>query len=97
VVNVPAASGLSLAANVFEPTFSMCSLEGIVDPFFVDAVIVNQLTKLPCVNPGTFPMFMHLQHRHVDRGPNQSRQLLRRRLSLHQSRGTDHFPDVLAV
>jgi hypothetical protein len=96
VVNVPAASGLSLAANVFEPTFSICSPEGIVDLFFVDAVIVNQLTKLPGVNPGTFTMFMQ-QDRHVDRDPTNSRQLLRRRLSLHQSRGTDHFPDVLSV
>jgi hypothetical protein len=58
VVNVPAASGLSLAANVFEPTFSMCSPEGIVDINFLDAVVVDQLTKLPGVNPGTFPMFM---------------------------------------
>jgi hypothetical protein len=58
VVNVPAASGLSLAANVFEPTFSMCSPEGIVDINFLDAVVVNQLAKLPGVNPGTFPMFM---------------------------------------
>jgi hypothetical protein len=58
VVNVPAASGLSLAANVFEPFFSMCSPEGLVDINFLDTVVVNQLSKLPGVNPGTFPMFM---------------------------------------
>jgi hypothetical protein len=58
VVDVPPESGLSLAPNVFEPTFSMCSREGIVDINFLDAVVVNQLTKLPGVNPGTFPMFM---------------------------------------
>ena len=58
VVDVPAARGLSLNANVFEPTFSMCGTEGIVDIDFLDAVAVSELTKLPGVNPGTFPMFM---------------------------------------
>jgi hypothetical protein len=58
VVDVPAASGLSLKKNVFEPAFSMCSPEGLVDINFLDAVVVSELTTLPGINPGTFPMFM---------------------------------------
>ena len=58
VVDVPAASGLSLNKDVFEPFFSMCGPEGIVDINFLDAIVVNQLTALPGINPGTFPMFM---------------------------------------
>jgi hypothetical protein len=58
VVDVPTASGLSLNKNVFEPAFSMCSAEGLVDINFLDAVVVNELTALPGINPGTFPMFM---------------------------------------
>jgi hypothetical protein len=58
VVDVPAASGLSLNKNVFAPSFSLCSPEGLVDINFLDAVVVNELTALPGINPGTFPMFM---------------------------------------
>jgi hypothetical protein len=58
VVDVPAASGLSLAANVFAPSFTMCSPEGLVDINFLDAVVVSELTKLKGINPSTFPMFM---------------------------------------
>jgi len=58
VVDVPAASGLSLKKDVFEPAFSMCSPEGLVDINFLDAVVVSELTTLPGINPGTFPMFM---------------------------------------
>jgi hypothetical protein len=58
VVDVPAASGLSLNKDVFQPAFSMCSPEGLVDINFLDAVVVNELTALPGINPGTFPMFM---------------------------------------
>jgi len=58
VVDVPAASGLSLKKDVFAPAFSMCSPEGLVDINFLDAVVVNALTALPGINPGTFPMFM---------------------------------------
>ena len=58
VVDVPAASGLSLKKDVFEPAFSMCSPEGLVDINFLDAVVVSALTTLPGINPGTFPMFM---------------------------------------
>ena len=58
VVNVPAASGLSIPANLFEPLFSMCSPESIVDINYLDAVVVNELAKLPGITPGTFPMFM---------------------------------------
>jgi hypothetical protein len=58
VVDVPAASGLSLPANIFAPAFSMCGPEGLVDINFLDALVVNALTQLKGVNPGTFPMFM---------------------------------------
>jgi hypothetical protein len=58
VVDVPAASGLSLNKNVFAPSFSLCSPEGLVDINFLDAVVVNALTTVPGINPGTFPMFM---------------------------------------
>jgi hypothetical protein len=58
IVNVPAASGISVNKDVFEPFFSMCGPEGIVDIGFLDAVAVNALTSLPGINPGTFPMFM---------------------------------------
>lgn len=57
-VKVPAKSGLSLPADIFQPTFSMCGPEGIVDINFLDAVVIKQLNNLPGVNPGTFPMFM---------------------------------------
>jgi hypothetical protein len=58
VVDVPAASGLSLEADVFAPAFSMCSPEGLVDINFLDALVVSELTKIKNINPGTFPMFM---------------------------------------
>jgi hypothetical protein len=58
VVDVPAARGLSLKKDVFGPAFPMCSPEGLVDINFLDAVVVNELTALPGINPGTFPMFM---------------------------------------
>ena len=58
VVDVPAASGLSLRKDVFGPAFPMCGPEGLVDINFLDAVVVNALTALPGINPGTFPMFM---------------------------------------
>jgi hypothetical protein len=58
VVDVPAASGLSLVADVFGPSFTMCSPEGLVDINFLDAVVVNALTQVKGINPGTFPMFM---------------------------------------
>src|SRR3984893_6862960 len=58
VVDVPAASGLALAADVFAPAFTLCSREGLVDINFLDAVVVSELTKLPGINPGTFPIFM---------------------------------------
>ena len=58
VVDVPAANGLSLAADVFAPGFTMCSPEGLVDINFLDAVVVSELTKLKGINPSTFPMFM---------------------------------------
>ncbi len=58
VVDVPAASGLSLVADVFGPSFPLCSPEGLVDINFLDAVVVSELTKLKGINPSTFPMFM---------------------------------------
>ena len=58
VVDVPAANGLSLAADVFAPAFTMCSPEGLVDINFLDAVVVSELTQLKGINPSTFPMFM---------------------------------------
>jgi hypothetical protein len=58
VVDVPAASGLSLPADIFAPAFTMCGPEGIVDMGFIDALVVNELSQLKGVNPGTFPMFM---------------------------------------
>src|SRR3981081_414347 len=58
VVDVPAASGLSLVADVFGPSFTLCSPEGIVDINFLDAVVVSALTQVKGINPGTFPMFM---------------------------------------
>jgi hypothetical protein len=58
VVHVPADQGLSLPANIFEPSFSMCSPEGLVSIFFVDTVVVDALKNLPGVTPGTFPMFV---------------------------------------
>jgi len=58
VVNVPAKRGLSLLPNVFEPFFSLCGNEGIVDIAFIDALVVNQIGKLKGITPGTFPMFM---------------------------------------
>ncbi len=58
VVNVPAASGLSLVADVFGPDFPLCSPEGLVDINFLDAVVVSELTRLKGINPSTFPMFM---------------------------------------
>lgn len=57
-VRVPAQFGLSLPANIFQPDFSMCGPEGIVDINFLDAYVTNQLKNLPGVNPMTFPMFM---------------------------------------
>jgi hypothetical protein len=57
-LNVPAAQGLSLPANIFEPAFSMCGPEGLVNIDFIDAFVVGELSKLPGVTPGTFPMFM---------------------------------------
>jgi len=58
VVDVPAASGLSLPADIFVPAFTMCGPEGLVDINFLDALVVNELTQLKGINPGTFPMFM---------------------------------------
>jgi hypothetical protein len=58
VLQVPAAQGLSIPTNLFEPAFSLCGREGIVDIDFLDAFVVNELTKLPGITPGTFPMFM---------------------------------------
>jgi hypothetical protein len=58
VVHVPASQGLSLPANIFSPAFNMCGPEGLVNIFYVDSVVLNALSSLPGVNPGTFPMFM---------------------------------------
>jgi hypothetical protein len=58
VVDVPVASGLSLATDVFAPAFTLCSPEGLVDINFLDAVVVNELTQIKGINPGTFPTFM---------------------------------------
>jgi hypothetical protein len=58
VVDVPAGSGLSLAADVFAPAFTLCSPEGLVDINFLDALVVSELTQIKGINPGTFPAFM---------------------------------------
>lgn len=58
VVDVPAALGLALNTDVFAPAFSLCGREGLVDIDFLDAVVVNELTRRKAINPGTFPMFM---------------------------------------
>ena len=58
VVDVPAASGLSLNKDVFGPQFPMCSNEGLVDINYLDNIAVNALFTEPGINPGTFPMFM---------------------------------------
>src|SRR5258708_15614080 len=58
VVDVHASSGLSMVADVFGPSFPLCSPEGLVDINFLDAVVVSELTKLKGINPSTFPMFM---------------------------------------
>lgn len=58
VVDVPAKSGLALAPDVFAPAFTLCGPEGLVDINFLDALVVNELTELKGINPGTFPMFM---------------------------------------
>ena len=58
VLHVPASQGFSVPANLFEPSFSLCGPEGLVNIFWFDPMIVNALSTLPGVNPGTFPMFM---------------------------------------
>lgn len=58
VIKVPPTQGLSLPADIFEPSFSMCGPEGLVNLFFVDAMVVNAIRKMPGVTPGTFPMLM---------------------------------------
>jgi hypothetical protein len=58
VLDVPAASGVSLPSNIFGSAFPMCGSEGLVDINFLDNVVVNQLSQMKGVNPGTFPMFM---------------------------------------
>jgi hypothetical protein len=58
VVDVPAKQGLALAPNVFAPAFTLCGPEGLVDINFLDNLVVNELSQLKGINPGTFPMFM---------------------------------------
>lgn len=58
VIKVPPDQGLSLPADIFEPTFSMCGPEGLVNLFFVDAMVINAISQMPSVTPGTFPMLM---------------------------------------
>lgn len=58
VIKVPPTQGLSLPADIFEPDFSMCGPEGLVNLFFVDATVVNAISQMPGVTPGTFPMLM---------------------------------------
>lgn len=58
ILNVPASMGLSLPANIFQPLFSMCGPEGIVNIDTIDSFVVSELSQLPGVTPGTFPMFM---------------------------------------
>lgn len=58
VIDVPAALGILVPPSVFAADFFMCGPEGIVDINFIDAVAVNETTKLPGINPSTFPMFM---------------------------------------
>jgi hypothetical protein len=57
-IQVPPDQGLSLPADIFQPNFSMCGPEGLVNIFFVDAMIVNAVSQMQGVTPGTFPMFM---------------------------------------
>jgi len=54
VVDVPAASGLSLSKNVL----GTCGPLGIIDINLVDAVAVQATLQTPGVNPKTFPMFL---------------------------------------
>lgn len=58
VVDVPAASGLAINTDVFEPFFSLCGREGLVDIDFLDAAVLNEIARRHAINPGTFPMFM---------------------------------------
>lgn len=57
-IQVPPDQGLSLPADIFQPDFSMCGPEGLVNLFFVDAMVVNAISQMPGVTPGTFPMLM---------------------------------------
>ncbi len=58
VVDVPASKGILIPPSVFAAYFPMCGAESLVDINFFDAIAVNETTKLPGINPGTFPMFM---------------------------------------
>jgi hypothetical protein len=58
VVDVPAKSGLALNTDVFAPAFSLCGREGLVDINFIDNLVVNAISQLKGITPGTFPMFM---------------------------------------
>lgn len=57
-VDVPAAQGLSLNSDVFQPAFGLCGPEGLVKVDFLRAAVVAELANRKDVNPGTFPMFM---------------------------------------
>jgi hypothetical protein len=57
-ITVPATEGFSIPANFFEPAFSLCGAEGIVSFSFFDQSVVNAISTLPGVNPGTLPLFM---------------------------------------
>jgi hypothetical protein len=58
VIDVPAAQGLSINTDTFQPFFSLCGPEGLVEINFLRAAVVSELAKRKDVNPGTFPMFM---------------------------------------
>lgn len=57
-VDVPAAQGLSLNSDVFQPAFGLCGPEGLVQVDFLRAAVVAELANRKDVSPGTFPMFM---------------------------------------
>ncbi len=58
VVDVPADQGLSVNSDAFQPLFSLCGPEGLVEVNFLRAAVVAELANRKGVNPGTFPMFM---------------------------------------
>jgi hypothetical protein len=58
VVTVPAKQGLVIPANLLAPGVPACGPEGLVTFGFFDGLVVNALSKLPGVSPGTLPMFM---------------------------------------